>query len=506
MKKLLTFLLIGLNFVVNTSNAQTSPVAINDTFYVAFSDTLRPWNFTRTAIVANDTTKGGGFLKVDTTLYYNGLGSVSLIKNSLGLSSFTFTPPLGFFGLDSITYYLTNYPTNYGYDTAIIYIYVKRKDYENIDLNNVNAIIHKDVLFQNKESGTSGFEVPKGSGSNSIYAANFWFQGLDPGIQLKGYSETFVVNNQIGHAGPVMYDSLYENYSYQWDRVWKVNAIDIQNHISGSSTIEAITNWPAHGDTSKGQAQNLAPFVDVDFDGIYNPILGDYPKIKGQQAIYFIRNSDRSEQTLSNGSGSNLEFHGMVYVYDCSEDSAINNTVFIDYTIYNRSAFTLTNCYFGQWVDIDVGNSNDDYTACDVRRGTFYGYNGDGNDEPTNGDNGYGINLPAQGVTFLKGAKQDDDGNDNPLTTNIPTAMTQNGIPYTGLGIGFGDGTIDNEYFGLTNFTYYNIGTQINGNGSPVNGSDAYNYMKGKWANDNDIVWGGDGNPLGTGNPTLPSS
>jgi hypothetical protein len=499
MRKIITLLFIANVFVMNSSKAQTAPVAVNDTIWSAF-DTQT--SITRTFIVSNDTTKGGGLLKVD-TIYYNGLGVVSnVVKNALGLSSFKYTPPIGFFGKDSITYYLTNYPTNYGYDTATIYIYVKRKAYENIDLNNVNARVDFLGLFNDKANSISAFEVPKGSGSHTIYASNFWFAGLDVNGQLKGYAETFANTfptlDRGGNSGPIMDNQHYENYSYQWDRVWKVSAVDIQNHINGSGTTEAILNWPAHGDVSKGQAPNLAPFVDNNGDDYYNPMDGDYPLIKGQQAIYFIRNSNRS-YTSAQIPSSGLEFHGMVYAYDCPEDSAINHTVFVDYTIYNRSSFTLTDCYFGQWVDLDIGNSSDDFIGCDVSRGAFYAYNGDANDEDVNGINGYGTFLPAQGVIFLKGAKQENDGNDNPLTTNVPTAIAQNGIPYAGLGTGFGDGTIDNEYVGLSHFMYYNIGTKVNGNGDPTSASDIYNYLRGRWTNGNILVWGGDGNVLGTG-------
>ncbi|MBE7442439.1 MAG: T9SS type A sorting domain-containing protein [Flavobacteriales bacterium] len=482
MKKLFTLLLIANLITINSSIAQTAPVAVNDTVWSVFDTQI---SITRTFIVSNDTTKGGGLLKVD-TIFYNGSGVVSNVsKNALGINSFKYTPPVGFFGLDSVTYYLTNYPTNYGYDTAIIYINVKRKAFENIDLNNINARIDKEVLFMDRNNSVAAFEVPKGSGSTTIFAANLWFAGLNSSSQLRGYVETFGLTD-VNNAGPIGVDS---NYSYQWDRVWKVSTLDIQSHINGNGTTEAILNWPAHGDVSKGQAQNLAPFVDYNGDNYYNPLDGDYPLIKGQQAIYFIRNSDRT--LLSGFEKSELEFHGMVYAYDCPEDSAINHTVFVDYTIYNRSTSTLTDCYFGQWVDLDVGNAVDDYIGCDVSRGTFYGYNGDNFDGDANGANGYGASPPFQGVTFLKGAKLDDDGNDNPLTTDVPTALAQNGMPYAGLGTGFGDGTIDNEYVGLSHFMTYNIGSPLNGNGDPSFLQDYYYYLKGKWLDGSPVLYNG---------------
>ena len=38
-------------------------------------------------------------------------------------------------------------------------------------------------------------------------------------------------------------------------------------------------------------------------------------------------------------------------------------------------------------------------------------------------------------------------GVDNPLTTDVSSARNLGGIPYQGLGIGYGDGIIDNERF-----------------------------------------------------------
>lgn len=481
MKKIITLLFIANVFVINSSKAQTAPVAVNDTIWSAF-DTQT--SITRTFIVSNDTTKGGGLLKVD-TIYYNGLGVVSnVVKNTLGLSSFKYTPPVGFFGKDSITYYLTNYPTNYGFDTATIYFNVKRKSYENIDLNNINAGIDKEALFMDRANGVAAFEVPKGSGSHTIYASNFWLAGIDAGSQLKVYEETYA-QDSINNAGPI---GTSKEYSYKWDRVWKVSAVDIQNHINGNGTTEAILNWPAHGDISLGQALDLAPFVDYNGDNYYNPMDGDYPLIKGQQAIYFIRNSDRSR--LPSQSQVGLEFRGMVYAYDCPEDSAINNTLFLDYTIYNRSTFTLNDCYFGQWADFDIGNWTDDYVGCDVSRGTFYVYNGDNFDED-GGVTGYGASPPFQGVTFLKGAQQDNDGIDNPLTNNVQDAIDSNGVSYAGLGIGFGDGTVDNEFLGLNHFMSYNVGSVINGNGDPATAVDFYNYLKGRWLDGSQVLCDG---------------
>lgn len=463
MKKLY-FLLTFVGLITTTSFAQNPPVAVNDRFYVNYSDTNKVWTFQRSQIIVNDTL-GSGTQKIIDTISYNGPHQVSVVMHISPLvrvNQINFAVPAGYFGKDSITYYFTDNGTPTGFDTAVIYIYVKRKSYENIDLNNINARIDKSILFQDVDNPIAKFNVPKQQNSTdpfytSIYGANLWMAGKNQNIVYS--SSTTFENNffplatpRRGNAGPIMGSLYYEQYSFTWDRVWKINASDIQYHIAnyylpGYQPIEAIASWPAHGDVSKGQASQLAPFYDLNGDQMYDPFSGDYPIIKGQQAVYFIRNDERDQREIERPMRS--EIHGMAYVYDCPEDSAINNTLFLDYKVYNRSNRIYDSVYVGAWVDFDIGNSNDDYYGTDISRGTFYSFNGDNYDEDASGVDGYGSYLPAQGVTFLKGPKQENDGIDNPLTTNIPTALAQNGIPYAGLGVGYGDGNIDNEFFGL---------------------------------------------------------
>lgn len=80
---------------------------------------------------------------------------------------------------------------------------------------------------------------------------------------------------------------------------------------SGYQPIEVIANWPAHGDVSKGQAYYLAPFVDNNNDGDYNPLDGDYPKIKGQQAIYYIYNDNKMAREYTSVNGIRSTLYGL---------------------------------------------------------------------------------------------------------------------------------------------------------------------------------------------------
>ncbi len=498
-------------FLITTLNGycqNNAPIAVNDTLYVTHNDSIGcillsgstiASNCSNFIFLSNDSEPDGNFLYLDTA-FYNGSGIFSIVTDSitptLNRSTISYEPPFNFWGTDSVLYVIKDDGIPILYDTATIYFFVKRKEFENIDLNNVNARIETNALFRNSVDGIAAFEVPKGSFRNTIFAANLWLAGRNQD-SIYMNSNTFNSALTYGQAGPIM-DSVHYNrgYSYDWDRIWKVSNNEINNHLNtwslpGYQPVEVIADWPAHGDTAKGQAFYLAPFIDNNGDGVYNPFDGDYPKIKGQQAVYFIYNDIREQHNTQRPIQS--EVHGMVYAYNCPSDSAINNTVFLDYTIYNRSNLTYDSTYIGAWTDFDVGHAQDDYLGCDVNRSTFYGYNGDAFDEDANGALGYGAHPPAQGVTFLKGAKQDNDGVDNNFGINANETIN---------GFGFGDGIPDNEHWGMEGFMYYSSFPQFAGDGEPINDSDFYNYLHGIWRDGNKMVYGGNGHPLSSGGMT----
>jgi len=495
-------LIISALFLMRNSFAQNAPIAVSDTIYVNFNDSV--CFISSSIFLTNDSDPDGDNIYHDTTSYI-GLGTFRDIRIAT-LHRVCYQPPLDFHGQDSAQLVIKDDGIPVRYDTSTIYFIVKRKSYEYIDLNNIKARIGLNALFYDDENSLPAFEVPKGSGAHTIFSANLWVVGKFQD-SIHGHGATYGFEKEY-RSGPIMDSTHYEGgiYDEKWDRVWKINHTDIIAHQNnwnsgGYQPIEVIKNWPAHGDTTKGEAYYLAPFIDNNLDGKYNPLDGDYPKIKGQQAIYHIYNDVRNKKTiLPMGS----EIHEMAYVYNCPSDSAINHTVFVDYTIINRSNKIYDSTYVGMWVDSDIGGSIDDYVGCDVQRGTFYGYNGDDEDLNYGASVGYGVYPPAQGVTFLNGPFKDSDGIGNPLTNIKQDALDSNGIPYAGLGLGFDDGIIDNEQVGLNHFLYYTNNPYGYG-GDPQSGLDYYNYLRARWRDSTQMVWGGNGHVSDPNATSIPS-
>jgi len=398
-----TILLILISIATQTSYSQNNaPIAVNDTVFISFNDSTTMQAPGSAPFYNNDSDPDNDNIFIDTALYA-GQGyfsfSTILTTSTTAFVRFNYKPSLNYVGIDSIQYILRDNGTPIMYDTATIYLFVKHQEFQQLDLNNINARLGLNQLFYDATNSIATFEVPKGSGSNTIFAGNLWMAGKNQdSVYLN--ADMYGVTLNVGRSGPIM-DSVYydKNYSYEWDRLWKISNLDIIYHQNnwnsgGYQPIEVIASWPAHGDTSKGQAFYLAPFVDNNGDGIYNPYDGDSPKIKGQQAIYFIYNDMREQIT---NRPMNSEIHGMAYAYKCPSDSAIYNTIFLDYTIYNRSNLTYDSTYIGMWNDFDIGNYSDDAIACDVARSTFYAFNGDSVDENANGAQGIKTILQRKG-------------------------------------------------------------------------------------------------------------
>lgn len=292
-----------------------------------------------------------------------------------------------------------------------------------------------------------------------------------------------------------------------------------------NETMAQIMAWPGNGDPTRGQDNFLAPFYDRNEDGVYNPLDptegGDYPwyddilgrddvecgsdrrvTLFGDQTNWWVFNDKGNIHTESGGEPIGMEIHAQAFSF--ATDDQINQMTFYNYELINRGTQTLYDTYFSQYADPDIGNYLDDYVGCDVTRGLSYMYNKDANDETNGAVIGWGQNPPAIGFDFFEGPYQDPDNSDNPgpvydsitnsiIVPDVATALAGNGIVYKGLGIGFNDGIVDNERYGMRNFSIYAGQGAGVGQGDPNSQNQYYNYMQGLWQFGDQLYYGGTG-------------
>jgi hypothetical protein len=254
-------------------------------------------------------------------------------------------------------------------------------------------------------NGAAGYNVPKYTDLKTIYHTSIWIGARDIYNQLYLSSTRYegIPSNDL-HSGPISSNNMYSslNYINQYtESIWKVSRQEIINHMSSYSNVgyvmpASIASWPGNGNTSLGVVQNLAPYADVNGNGTYDPSNGDYPIIRGDEAVYVIMN-DKSYNPDPNTLG--IEIHMMVYQF--ATGNYMNNTTFVNLQVFNRSNKNFVDYRQALYIDFDIGNYSDDYVGCYPPNHVVFGYNGDENDEPSGGNPGYGINPPCQGVAVL---------------------------------------------------------------------------------------------------------
>lgn len=392
-----------------------------------------------------------------------------------------------------------------------------------MELNNVRMMVHTaGNLWQVPGQNISSYEVPKNSGIMALFTAALWLGGTDINGQLKlaalryrdgqdywtgPLSQNFA---EISAEECIKYDKHFITTQddirtfYAW---YQAGIYDQENGTNTQATFypdyqvpEIIKTWPAHGDESLGQDYYLAPFFDNDGDGSYNWQNGDFPwhditkskvcsvdravSLYGDLNYWWVMNDKGNIHTETEADPIGMEIRAQAFCFASNDE--INNMTFYNYELINRGTQTLQDTYFGSFTDGALGDPFDDYVGCDVMRGLGYYYNGDNYDGDNLGFYGYGFNPPAVGVDFFEGPYQDNDGIDNDFGIQDGEALN---------GIGYGDGIIDNERFGMRRFLYYS-NTTAGANPSqtdPIAAEDYYNYLKGFWKDGTKFVYGGSG-------------
>ncbi|MCK9290144.1 MAG: T9SS type A sorting domain-containing protein [Bacteroidales bacterium] len=417
--------------------------------------------------------------------------------------------------------------------------------FEWLDINNARVRINTGGdMWWDLVGGTGAkYFIPKSGSATSMFSAALWIGGLDINNQLKLAALRY---RQVGNdywTGPLTVDgtaAIDEATCAEFDRHWKMTREMVDEFLGHTDPItgafipdeeynipKEILDWPAHGDVSKQQSFYLAPFYDVDGDGEYNPYAGDYPYydidnslcgtktptmdesvegviwgsvladqvIKGDQTIWWVFNDKGNFHTETNGAAIGLEIRAQAFAFATNDE--INNMTFYSYEIINRSTFELTNTFFSQWVDPDLGYAWDDFVGCDVQRGLGYCYNGkdfDGSGEPES----YGAQPPAIGVDFFQGPYMDPLPYDRPKYRFSVDPVTGDTIQEQLCdesinGINFGDGIPGNERFGMRRFLFHN--NTSSPMGDPRTAPEYYNVLRGKWRYGEPMSYGGNAFP-----------
>ena len=262
-----------------------------------------------------------------------------------------------------------------------------------LNVNNIDTEVRNNLSpFAIPGIGKSSYKINGDSSSLPIFSTGLYLGAVDNsgGIYISG--QRFRQGDEDSFTwGPIGTTRATNNYQ-SYNRVWKVSQQDIWAHQQGFTTSEAIMNWPAHGDVANNEAFYLAPFIDANHNGYYDPSQGDYPKIKGDEAVFYIMNDKDSTHSYHNTLPLGVEIHVMIYAFNSSLES-VDNTTFVNYSIYNRSTIDYQNFIISPNMDADLSCSGDDLGGCDSSRNVGYIY-----------DDGDSLSVGANACPFYFGS------------------------------------------------------------------------------------------------------
>ena len=154
-----------------------------------------------------------------------------------------------------------------------------------LDINNVRTtILNGGDMWWNLSNAR--YEVPKAAlgqiSKHSLTAGSLWFGGISKG-NLRIACQTYRQSGNDFYPGPLTNSNAFisEQDCKLYDKIWKVTLTDINTFKNTPSQWVSpptdFTTWPAMGNTVTGQAKYIAPFVDVNANGIYEPNIGEHP-------------------------------------------------------------------------------------------------------------------------------------------------------------------------------------------------------------------------------------
>ena len=349
--------------------------------------------------------------------------------------------------------------------------------YRQLHGNSVKALFNPGSLFWDGQS-MGQFQVPYQSGTNTpntLFAGGLWLGAYDPGGNLRLAAQTYRSQGNDYWAGPMDSSTLQvlPNGDQDFDHIWSVKRWETEAHqqdfnadgVINGPVPPAILAWPGKGNpqfaTTMGFAlpnQSLAPFFDRNGNGLYEPMLGDYPVYDhgnatavAEDMLWYVFNDAAGVHTQSRGYPMNAEIQVTAWSFQCQGNDLLNQTIFVRHKVINRG-MDWYDFKIGLWHDPDLGCYNDDFMGVDTALHTVYWYNRDNDDDNPCGSGGipgYGLNPPAQTMTFLNqplsSCVSHVNLNQSPLGTpihpfnyyHVLSGLWQDGTPMIPVGTGY---------------------------------------------------------------------
>jgi len=348
-----------------------------------------------------------------------------------------------------------------------------------LNLNSISTVFKNTGISDIDESEqSSGFKFPKETGKTAVYES-----GLLWGVKIPGDPQVRVGGSTYPEGlqgGKIISPGIAEDPNSLHVRIYRVRPdvypggppVDLSWEAQDEGKTEQQVRAQYELDWNEWRVQDGAPFVDIDSNGVYDPVI-DIPGIKdAAQTIWFVAN-DLDTTKTQNLYGTNpigIEYQATIWEYTGSGVS--NNFFFRRYKLINKSNTVFDNMYVSMWSDPDIGQSGNDFAGCDTMLSLGFGYNASASDpiyEP--------LPPPAVGFKLIRGpfipGELGQDRNKNGVDDAKDQGITEDNLEVNG-------------YINLPMTAFYYFAQGDPNLGDPPMGTSAganqfYNFMQGKY-------------------------
>jgi len=268
-----------------------------------------------------------------------------------------------------------------------------------LDVSDVQASLFiNGGFFYDTTTLGEGYVVPKTSGSSPLYGTALWIAGKIGDEVRASFSRW---GGQMW-PGPLDDGGILPNPDdcSAYDRIWTVSTYDVAIYEQTGAASSDLAEWPI-GLGAPGVDANGQPVVVTSREQTLELATGERPVISGTQTAFWVMNDvgnvhreydpDLEQQITVPPLGVEVAVSAFSVV---SEEAALHQGTFYQYTVTNRNTQPLTDAHLGFWTDPDLGILGDDYMGVDTTRGLAFIYN------QTETDGVYGT-PPAFGFDLL---------------------------------------------------------------------------------------------------------
>ncbi len=210
-----------------------------------------------------------------------------------------------------------------------------------------------------------------------------------------------------------------------------------------------------------------APYVDVNGNGIYDPVpdslgcpdetKGDYPGLADANQVIWMAVNDLVEAKVLNLSGSlpiGLEVHFTLWTYKGTYNP-LGDVVFKRIEIFNKSGYQLDSMFISIISDPDLGDYSDDLVGCDSTKNIGFAYNSTDKDMEFLK---FGLKPAAVVYDLLQGPIVKSDNSQDTAVFNLQRVYGYKNLPMTSFGYFSAGGALGDPPLGVIDFTlqWYN--------------------------------------------------